>query len=125
KADRRVMRASRHRWLSVAAVLAVVLVCRSLAVPAPAHAAIGSPGSGIGVPDPLDLLSGLPGPADLIGEVFEFFFRTFFGIQATVTQRTVEWLLAVPVYTDQSAYADLNRLCGDIEVAAWALFTLV
>ena len=53
-----------------------------------------------GIPNPFDL--GLPSPTDLIGKVFEFFFKTFFGIQAKVTQRTVEWLLAAPVYTDQA-----------------------
>ena len=58
------------------------------------------------LPNPFDL--GLPSPTDLIGKVFEFFFNTFFGIQAKVTQRTVEWLLAAPVYTDTRAYADLN-----------------
>ena len=77
----------------------------------------------MGLPNPFDL--GLPNPTDLIGKVFEFFFKTFFGIQAKVTQRTVEWLLAAPVYTDQAAYGDLNQLRANIEVAAWALFALV
>jgi hypothetical protein len=117
------MRCSR-RCLAVAALLVAVLVCGSLAAPAPAHAAVAVPAAAIAIPNPLDLL-GVPGPADLVGKVFEFFFETFFGIQVTVTQRTVQWLLAAPVYSDQSAYADLNRLRGDIEVAAWALFALV
>src|SRR5215204_3813097 len=77
----------------------------------------------LAIPNPFDL--GLPGPADLIGEVFEFFFETFFGIEARVTQRTLEWLLAAPVYTDRGAYGDLNALRANIEVAAWALLTLV
>jgi hypothetical protein len=94
-------------------VVATVLVS-----PSPANAA-GLPG----IPNPFDL--GLPSPTDLIGDVFEFFFKTFFGIQAKVTQRAVEWLLAAPVYTDQSAYRDLNELRSNIEVAAWALLTLV
>ena len=75
------------------------------------------------IPNPFDL--GLPSPTDLIGKVFEFFFKTFFGIQAKVTQRAVEWLLAAPVYTDSRAYGDLNQLRSNIEVAGWALFTLV
>ena len=76
----------------------------ALVSPPAAQAAIHIPGVPVGIPNPLDL--GLPGPTDLIGKVFEFFFKTFFGIQAKVTQRTVEWLLAAPVYTDQSAYGD-------------------
>ena len=91
--------------------------------PAPADGT-DIPGIRLGIPNPFDL-SGLPSPTDLIGKVFEFFFKTFFGIEAKVTQRTVEWLLAAPVYTDQAAYADLNELRANIEVAAWALFTLV
>jgi hypothetical protein len=109
--------------LLVIALAAVV--CAALTAPAPAQAAVGIPGAALGIPNPLDLLPGIPSPTDLIGQVFEFFFNTFFGIQATVTQRTVEWLLAAPVYTDTSAYADLNQLRGNIEIAAWALFTLV
>jgi hypothetical protein len=68
---------------------------------------------------------GLPDPGDLVSKVFEFFFSTFFGIDTTVTQDAVHWLLAAPVYTDTSAYADLNELRASIEVAAWALLTLV
>ena len=85
----------------------------ALVSPPAAQAAIHIPGVPVGIPNPLDL--GLPGPTDLIGKVFEFFFKTFFGIQAKVTQRTVEWLLAAPVYTDQSAYGDLNQLRANID----------
>ena len=108
----------RAGW-TCAAVTAGLLAASALAMPTPAQAQIPLPG----LPNPFDL--GLPGPADLVGEVFEFFFKTFFGLEAKVTQRTVEWLLAAPVYTDGSAYADLNELRAHIEVAAWALFTLV
>src|SRR5215216_3584584 len=111
------MRAGATRALLVAA-LAGAIAGHALLYPAPAQA-VPLPG----IPNPFDL--GLPSPTDLIGDVFEFFFKTFFGIQAKVTQRTVEWLLAAPVYTDQSAYRDLNELRANIEVAAWALFTLV
>ena len=52
----------------------------------------------------------LPDPTDLIAKVFEFFFKTFFGIEARVTRRVVEWLLATPVYTDSRSYAELNQL---------------
>ncbi|MCA1698473.1 MAG: hypothetical protein LC790_06025, partial [Actinobacteria bacterium] len=104
--------------VAAAAVAVVLLALAQLAAPAPAHAGIlpGLPG--------LPSL-GLPDPGDLIGGVFESFFSTFFGIQTDVTQRAVHWLLAAPVYTDTSAYADLNRLRASIEVAAWALLTLV
>src|SRR4051812_3637183 len=98
---------------------AAVVVGAALAAPAPAQAAIHVPG----VPNPFDL--GLPSPTDLIDKVFESFFKTFFGIEAKITQRTAEWLLAAPVYTDTSAYADLNQLRSNIDVAAWALFALV
>ena len=111
----------RPRTLIAAAILAAVVVGGAAAAPAPAAAAVGIPG--IGLPNPLDF--GLPGPTDLIGKVLEFVFRTFFGIEAKVTQRTVEWLLAAPVYTDAHAYRDLNQLRSNIEVAAWALLALV
>lgn len=100
-------------------LIASLATATALTLPAPAHAAIPLPG----LPNPFDL--GLPSPTDLIGEIFEFFFKTFFGIETRVTQRAVGWLLAAPVYTDMSAYADLNALRANIEVAAWALFTLV
>src|SRR4051794_3424456 len=109
------MRACRSQLLLVA-ILALVAAGVALAVPAPAQAAIH-------LPNPLDL--GLPGPTDAIGKVFEFFFKTFFGLEAKVTQRTVEWLLAAPVYTDTRAYDDLNQLRANIDAAAWALFALV
>ena len=88
------MPAGRIRALRAAALIGVLVAAGALVSPAPAQAAIPLPG----LPNPFDL--GLPSPTDLIGKVFEFFFKTFFGIQAKVTQRTVEWLLAAPVYTD-------------------------
>jgi hypothetical protein len=116
------MRSRRTQALGL--VVAAVAVAAALSAPAPAQAAIPIPGiPPVGIPNPFDL--GLPGPTDLIGKVFEFFFKTFFGIEAKVTQRTVEWLLAAPVYTDTRAYADLNQLRSNIDAAAWALFALV
>ena len=113
------MRVLRRQVIApVGAALAVALASMLVSA-APSEAAIHLPG----IPNPLNL--GLPGPTDLIGNVFEFFFKTFFGIEAKVTQRTVDWLLAVPVYTDSEAYAGLNALRSSIDAAAWALFTLV
>lgn len=110
----------------VLAVIALVALCALATTSTSAEASpINIPGTGIGLPNPADLLPGIPGPTDLIGSVFEFFFKTFFGIEAKVTRSTVDWMLAAPVYTDQSAYADLNALRVNLEVAAWALFTLV
>src|SRR5215213_4434433 len=106
------MRAGATRALLVAALAGAIGGGYALLYPAPAQA-VPLPG----IPNPFDL--GLPSPTDLIGEVFEFFFKTFFGIEAKVTQRTVEWLLAAPVYSDTRAYADLNGLRANIDVAAW------
>jgi hypothetical protein len=113
------MRTGRTRVALSGSLLAALLVASALVQPTPAHAQIPLPG----LPNPFDI--GLPDPTDLIGKVFEFFFETFFGLETKVTQRGVEWLLAAPVYTDAGAYDDLNELRRNIEVAAWALFTLV
>lgn len=77
----------------------------------------------LGLSSPIDL--GIPDPTDLVEKVFEFFFSTFFGLQAKATRDTIDWLLAAPVYTDTGTYADLNRFRANIEIAAWALFSLV
>jgi hypothetical protein len=119
------MQAGQTRAFRAGAILAGLIVASTLAAPPVAHAAGHVPGLAAAIPNPLDLLPGLPSPTDLVGKVFGFFLKTFFGIEAKVTQRTVEWLLAAPVYTDQSAYGDLNQLRSNVEVAAWALFTLV
>jgi hypothetical protein len=105
--------------------MAALLVATAvMAVPSDAEAAVDlTPGFDVGLPNPLDV--GIPGPAELVGKVFEFFFETFFGIEAQVTRRVVEWLLATPVYTDRGAYGELNVLRSYVTVAAWALFTLV
>ena len=96
--------------IAAAVVLVAVLAVSALVSPPAAQAAIHIPGVPVGIPNPLDL--GLPGPTDLIGKLFEFFFKTFFGIQAKVTQRTVEWLLAAPVYTDAVRLRRLSTSCA-------------
>src|SRR4051794_30041049 len=105
----------------VALVVTVAAIVLQLAAPADAQAQIGLPLPHI--PNPFHV--SLPGPSDLVAKVFEFFFKTFFGIQAKVTRRVVDWLLATPVYTDAGSYAELDQLRSYITVAGWALFTLV
>jgi hypothetical protein len=111
------MRVARRPLIAVAALLLAAVGAALLVSSPAAQAAIPLP-----VP-PFHL--GLPGPGDLVGKVFELFFKTFFGIEARVTERVVEWLLATPVYTDGGAYAELNQLRSSVTVAGWALFTLV
>jgi TrbL/VirB6 plasmid conjugal transfer protein len=112
----------RRRRLLLAAlglILAASVIALALA-PQDAHAAIDlSPG----FDTPIDF--GIPGPDDLVGKVFEFFFKTFFGIEAKVTRRAVEWLLATPIYTDTAQYGELNRLRDSVSAAGWALLTLM
>lgn len=111
---------SAHRSSTSAAALAVFVLGFALAVPASAEAAVLH-----ATPLGLSLPSIGLDPTNLIGKVFEFFFKTFFGLQAKVTQEAVDWLIAAPIYTDTSAYGDLNALRANVDVAAWALFTLV
>jgi hypothetical protein len=113
------MRARRRQLLAVG--LLVGLFGTAVAVvPSDARAAIDlSPG----FDTPIDV--GLPGPDDLVGKVFEFFFKTFFGLEAKVTRRAVDWLLAAPIYADSGQFAGLNRLRASVGAAGWALLALV
>ena len=106
------------RALLVAAAVFIVIAALGAAAPPDAQA-VSLPGVDIGIPNPFDV--GLPGVSDLVKKVFGFFFKTFFGIEAKVTRRVVEWLVAAPVYTDQAQYAQLNELRAYVSVAAWAL----
>lgn len=111
----RLARQARLGWAPTMVAVLLVLVA-SMLVPADANAQVDlTPG--------FDL--GLPGPADLVTAVFKSFFETFFGIEAKVTRRAVEWLIATPVLTDSGEYGQLNELRSYVTVAAWALFTLV
>src|SRR4051812_49081236 len=107
---------------TIALALVVAVVLPGVGLGAPADAGAQASVTGVHIPNPLDVL---PAPADLVGKVFEFFFKTFFGIGATVTRRVVEWLLATPVYTNAGSYAELNQLRAYVTVAGWGLFTLV
>jgi hypothetical protein len=109
------------RIVAVATAILAVSAIVGAVVPSDAQAIDLTPD--IGIPNPFDV--GLPGPSDLVKKVFEVFFKTFFGIEAKVTRRAVEWLVATPIYTDPGQYAQLNELRGYVSVAAWALFTLV
>jgi hypothetical protein len=91
-----------------AAALATALLVVSATAPEPAHAILG-----------------IPGPEEIVGQVFEFFFKTFFGIEADITRRAVQFLVALPVYSDAARYPELGQLRSAIEVAAWGLLTLV
>src|SRR4051794_14068003 len=100
---------SPRMWQLTAALLVVALLLATvLAVAAQGHAAPAAPTSSaaIAIPNPFQIH--IPGPADLAGKVFEFFFKTFFGIGAKVTRSVVEWLLATPIYADGGSYAELN-----------------
>lgn len=106
---------------ALVATVALVVVAAAMTSPPAAHAQVDLT-PGFSIPNPLDAL---PDPGDLVGKVFEFFFRTFFGIEAKVTRRAVQWLIATPVYTDGGDYRELNELRTYMTVAGWALFTLV
>ena len=111
----------RTRLVAVAAGIALVVVLAALSSPPEAQAGVDLT-PGFSIPNPLDAL---PSPGDLVGKVFEFFFKTFFGLEAKVTRRAVEWLIATPIYTDSRDYAELNQLRAYMTVAGWGLFTLV
>ena len=71
-----------------------------------------------------DLTPDLPGPGDLVREMFKFLLDTFFGIEADVTRRAVDFLVAHPVYSDGGRYPELASLRGYLDAVAWALLTL-
>ncbi|MEJ7786159.1 MAG: hypothetical protein WKF96_15240 [Solirubrobacteraceae bacterium] len=95
-----------------AGVLALLILCMALVAPAPAHA----------LPD---LIPDIPGPTDIAEGIFKFFFETFFGIEAKVSRRAIEFLVAQPIYTDAKRYPDLNTLRSYVTAGGWGVFTLV
>src|SRR4051794_32637499 len=110
------MRSPRTRLLAIGGGVAFVALGALLSPPT-ARAAIPLPGLPFGV--------GLPSAGGLLGGLFGFFFKTFFGLEAKVTEGVVRWLLAAPVYTDAGAYGPLNQFRSSVTVAGWALFVLV
>jgi hypothetical protein len=107
---------SRRRTVWLAASTAALWAV-ALALPAAALAQVA-------LPDLPDLTPDLPGPADLVREMFEFLLDTFFGIEASVTRRVVEFLVAQPIYSDLARYPELNQLRGYVTAGGWALLTL-
>ena len=68
-----------------------------------------TPAAAVELPELPDLTPDIPGPADLVREMFEFLLKTFFGIEVGVTRRVVDFLVAHPVYTDAARYPELAR----------------
>src|SRR5215204_6485466 len=101
----------RRLGLAVAVLLALALLA-----PAPASA--------VELPRLPDLTPDIPGPADLVREMFEFLLKTFFGIKVGVTRRVVNFLVAHPVYSDAARYPELARLRAYVSAGGWAILTL-
>jgi hypothetical protein len=93
-----------------------VLVALALLAPAPAAA--------VELPELPDLTPEIPGPADLVREMFEFLLKTFFGIKVGVTRRVVDFLVAHPVYSDAARYPELARLRAYVSAGGWAILSL-
>jgi hypothetical protein len=104
-----------HRLVAGIALAVVLTAALALAWPTAALAQL---------PDLPDLTPDLPGPTDLVRSMLEFLFETFFGVDASVTQRVVDFLVAHPIYSDAARYPDLARLRGYVDAGAWALLTL-
>src|SRR5918995_3646000 len=97
--------------------LAVALLF-ALALLAPA------PASALDLPELPDLTPDIPGPADLVREMFEFLLQTFFGIKVGVSRRVVDFLVAHPVYSDAARYPELARLRAYVSAGGWAILSL-
>src|SRR5918995_1991333 len=97
--------------------LAVALLF-ALALLAPA------PASALDLPELPDLTPDIPGPADLVREMFEFLLQTFFGIKVGVSRRVVDFLVAHPIYSDAARYPELARLRAYVSAGGWAILSL-
>src|SRR5918995_4168603 len=107
-------RLATRRRLALGCLLALLVV--ALIAPAPAGA--------VDLPDLPDLTPDIPGPADLVRAMFEFLLKTFFGIQVGVTRRAVEFLVAHPVYSDETRYPELGRMRAYVSAGGWAILSL-
>jgi hypothetical protein len=107
------LRSSRGGALAAVVVCALVVLAVGAA---PAQADIDVP-----------FLPDIPTPdvEDLAGKMVSYLVRELFGLEADVGKRAVRWLIAHPVYTDASAFADLNELRAYVTAGAWALLSLV
>lgn len=104
-----------------AAILGAVLLAGVALLLAPSAEAAIDLSPGFDTPFDVDV----PGPNDLVEAVFQFVFKTFFGIEAKVTRRAVEFLVAHPVYTDTSQYPEVNQLRSYVTAGSWGIFSLV
>src|SRR5215210_2056400 len=96
----------------------VLAVLFALALLAP------TPAAAVELPELPDLTPDIPGPADLVREMFEFLLKTFFGIKVGVTRRVVDFLIAHPVYSDTARYPELARLRAYVSAGGWAILSL-
>ena len=87
-------------------------------------AALAAPGAALALPGLPDVTPDIPGPADLVRAMFEFLLNTFFGIDADVNERVVDFLVAHPVYSNEGRYPELAQLRSYVDAGGWALLTL-
>src|ERR671914_1525864 len=105
------LRTCRRLGLAIAGLFAFALI-------APASAAA------VPLPELPDLTPDIPGPADLVREMFEFLLKTFFGIEVAVQRRVVDFLVAHPIYSDAARYPELGRLRAYVSAGGWAILSL-
>ena len=78
-------------------------------------------------PPPAAAVLGLdvPSPEDLVEGIFKFLLERFFGVDAKVGRRAVEFLVAHPIYTDTREYPELATLRAYVTAGAWSIWALV
>lgn len=96
----------------------------ALCLAALALLSLATPTDAVALPGVPDLTPDIPGPASLVKAMFEFLLKTFFGIEAKVTQRVIDFLVAHPIYSDRARYPELNQLRSYVGAGGWALLTL-
>jgi len=88
--------------------LALVLLATTALYPTPAYAVLG-----------------IPGPDEIVSGIFKWLFKTFFGIDAKIGRRALEFLVAHPIYSDKGEYPELNALRSYVTAGAWSIWALV